>query len=902
MKTLLLLSSLLFCSTYYVASNGDDSRSALVAGNPLTPWKTLSKISSTAFAPGDTILFKRGDTWEGTLTISSSGTAGNKITYGAYGTGANPSIQGKVAITGSWVNSGNGIYQTDFTGSIAALFINGRQLTLARYPNNGYLTIKDTINSTTLTCDELNSANWVGGMIHVKTDRWSLISKSITASSSSAKTLTINSAPTYGLKPQWGFFINNSLAALDTAGEWYQDYTSHKIYVKLEGNVAPSGIIEGVFYDRGIISGGKSNFTIQDLSISGYRNTCISINSGSNITVSRNKISSAIYACLLVDGTSSNLTISNNSIEGSISYGMLFNASNSSITGNIIRNIAILANFDAAGFGENCCSGLAIELRGSGTTLRENRIDSIGYIGVRVSNANCILEYNHITNCCLTKDDGAGIYAGWQATRTETGAAGTIIRKNIVTHTRSSIEGTPNKDYKPGEGIYIDDRGHDITIEDNTTAHCANNGIFLHNAKNIIVRRNNCFNNASSQIKFSEDAIVGSGYMENNRVTSNTFYSCNELQSSMLTSAAYTDTFLAYTDSNRYCNPYTDVVIRFNGSAYSLDSWSQTKMLDAHSSLTSISLPQFHVLDTTGINLINNGTFTSGISNWSSWPSAVSLSWDNNNKLDGGSMKVVYRNDSASSTGLVYPSAIFALTQGQYYLFSFTAISNKAATISATIREGHSPWKTLGLSKPYAINTVRSDFTSLFNATGTDNQCRVDFGNTKADSLYWLDNVSILPVAVTTLDPLKQSLLFHNPTMRDSSISLSGNGYKDINGLSVSGSILLKPFTSAILIADTAFATNMENQLLTKGPLPFTSTLTNNESAVKLSLSVNIPGRISIKLYNIKGQIISTVLNCDISVGSYQFTTNVADYAQGVLFLRIVSEYYSITKRICLVR
>lgn len=92
---LLLLVSLLFSpslgygTNYYIKNGGNDSNTGL---SDAQAWETLAKISGRAFSAGDSILFKRGSTWVGKLTITSSGTSGNNIVYGAYGTGAKPYI------------------------------------------------------------------------------------------------------------------------------------------------------------------------------------------------------------------------------------------------------------------------------------------------------------------------------------------------------------------------------------------------------------------------------------------------------------------------------------------------------------------------------------------------------------------------------------------------------------------------------------------------------------------------------------------------------------------------------------------------------------------------------------------------------------------------------------------
>lgn len=90
--------------TYYIDSiNGNDSYDGLsstVSGNS-GPWKTISKISSRTYSPGDRILFKKGCTFTGTLTAKGSGTELNPIIIGSYGTGNLPVINGNGATNGA---------------------------------------------------------------------------------------------------------------------------------------------------------------------------------------------------------------------------------------------------------------------------------------------------------------------------------------------------------------------------------------------------------------------------------------------------------------------------------------------------------------------------------------------------------------------------------------------------------------------------------------------------------------------------------------------------------------------------------------------------------------------------------------------------------------------------------
>jgi len=98
------LFSNLDAAVYYVDSqNGNDSNSGLSASSA---WKTIAKVNSAKFLPGDNILFKSGSVWREQLNVLSSGLAGVPVTFGSYGTGSKPVISGSNLQTGFVVHSG----------------------------------------------------------------------------------------------------------------------------------------------------------------------------------------------------------------------------------------------------------------------------------------------------------------------------------------------------------------------------------------------------------------------------------------------------------------------------------------------------------------------------------------------------------------------------------------------------------------------------------------------------------------------------------------------------------------------------------------------------------------------------------------------------------------------------
>ena len=75
--------------TYFVSADGSDSASGLSVAEA---WKTLDKVNSMTFQPGDKILLKSGDTWYGQLFLKGSGSEGSPIILSSYGGDARPVI------------------------------------------------------------------------------------------------------------------------------------------------------------------------------------------------------------------------------------------------------------------------------------------------------------------------------------------------------------------------------------------------------------------------------------------------------------------------------------------------------------------------------------------------------------------------------------------------------------------------------------------------------------------------------------------------------------------------------------------------------------------------------------------------------------------------------------------
>jgi len=78
-------------TTYFLSADGNDDNDGTSLG---TPWQSLLKLNNTVLKAGDSVSFRRGDTWTGGVVINQSGTADAAITLNSYGAGSAPTVTG----------------------------------------------------------------------------------------------------------------------------------------------------------------------------------------------------------------------------------------------------------------------------------------------------------------------------------------------------------------------------------------------------------------------------------------------------------------------------------------------------------------------------------------------------------------------------------------------------------------------------------------------------------------------------------------------------------------------------------------------------------------------------------------------------------------------------------------
>jgi hypothetical protein len=220
-------------ATYYVANAGNDACSgtaSTIAASGTCAWKTLAKVNASTFSPGDTILLNKGDSWNESLVVPSSGSAGSPITFGAYGTGTQPTLTGLTTLGNSWVNMGGNVWRYDVSAfpastTIRYLLLNGANMNMTRspvrYANSG--TTSGFTDSTLGGAD----GDYVGSEVLMRSTSFTWDIRTVTAYTASTGQVSFSPNNSYGLKTTGdsvgGYFFQNSLKVLQqhaTQNEW----------------------------------------------------------------------------------------------------------------------------------------------------------------------------------------------------------------------------------------------------------------------------------------------------------------------------------------------------------------------------------------------------------------------------------------------------------------------------------------------------------------------------------------------------------------------------------------------------------------------------------------------------------------------------------------------------------
>jgi hypothetical protein len=537
-------------STYYIAANGNDAANGKTTA---TAWKTLNKVNAQVFNTGDSILFRRGDTFNGKILIKHTA----NLYIDAYGTGAKPVISGSALINTTWtVYSGN-IWQTTFSSGspaeIRSLIKGSSLLPISRFPNpnvnNGYLNFESFSGNTQITDNELSgSPNWTGAEFVLRSYPFRLIRTTVTTHS--GNTITFPDPVDTGIKNGFGYFFVNDLKAIDQEGEWAYKPSTGTIYVFASSD--PNSNYYSFAKEDIVVQADTVNqLVIKNLDIKYAGKLALLLNKTTGAMIDGVDISYSGGDGIVL-GNSNQATIQNSSVSH-VNWSGIYSQANSD---HITISHNDIADIGDAAYGKGK-TFTGIDCNSANSIVSYNKVVKTGYSGIISAGVNNLIKRNVIDSVVLLLNDNGGIYTNDNINKTN----GTLIEENIITNSIGEYLGAPVASL--ASGIYLDNLSEGITVSNNTVAFVNGYGLYGH----LLQGGNKFYDNTSFQSALSEmrlhvpASVPETDVRGNILVTNDPAVTHNVLLGNI---PDYTYAEIGVFAANYVINPFNDKTIRFN--------------------------------------------------------------------------------------------------------------------------------------------------------------------------------------------------------------------------------------------------------------------------------------------------------------------------------------------------
>ena len=805
---LLVCSSVTFGqTTYYVAGNGSDNNDGRSAGSPFL---SLNKVNGLTLQPGDQVLFRRGDTFRGTLQIRQSGNAGQPIVVDAFGSGNKPVLAGS-AVVNNWNSVGTNLWQASASflgGQVTGVYRNGITLPLGRYPNlsapnRGYLTIKSHNGTGQFTGVENVPINFTGGEVVDRPVQWILNRSLITGQN--GNTFSANESGNYSYGDGWGYFIQNHPATLDQTGEWY--YNPNNKTLLLYSDADPNGqTITATANSEAVRIVNVNNITLRNVAITQSIYTNLLLENATNITVTGNDITQAGEDGLTARGSGNTILVENNLIAEVNNNGVNISGyQNFTFRGNTLQRIGLVPGRGKSNDGTYIGFNAVLT---NNVTVENNVVDQVGYNGINFTEGTT-LRRNRVSNFCLTKSDGGGFYI-WNGNRQSMNNV--HILNNISFNGIGAPEGTPGGNYSGANGFFLDDCTTNVDIRDNTAFNCRGLGFFLHGSINAQFVNNTSYNNGEAQLAVNSRS--GGCSPSNNTIQNNILVSRLPGQSVTKYETHLNDLAnFGQFDNNVYARPFDDqfkIRIAYNngsgvvGNDLLLSQWQSQYAKDPNSLNSPITYKPFLVTGSGQLKL--NSTFVSNSEGWDVWSPYGNgrVTWDNGNRLDGGSVSIGFPSGSGQANSYLLASkSVGSISQNQVYLLTFDAIaSGSGKRVEVFLRQKTGSYNDLADRSVILVSNTRQHYELSYTANANEGDAIAALQVTEDGQTTWIDNVQLQPATRTAQNPDDFIRLEYNDTNSDKTIALGSTTYRDGRNRVYTNQVTLSPFTSVVLFKD----------------------------------------------------------------------------------------------------
>ena len=378
------------------------------------------------------------------------------------------------------------------------LFASGRDMTIARYPNAGWIQIPQVVDRGVKPIDR-KTGEWEhgykGGVFTYEGDepaRWDVAkgvymkgfwchdwcSETLRVASidTAKKQITSEGVHTYGIgnSSKWHtakrrYYVYNLLEELDAPGEWFLDRETRLLYFyPIDGKFDDVAL---AIQKKPLISlGGVTNVTLKGLSFKYTSGLALEVAYSQGVTFDNVEVSYVSQTGIKFwdcrDCVVSNCRLWQIGGMGLQIHGgdrKTLTPSGNRVTGCEIHHCARLSRI----------SGPCLNFSGCGNRIDHNSFHDTPYIAVTYGGNDNVFEYNDVACAMMESGDGGGVYTG-----RDWGSQGNVIRYNYFHHFGADgvawrkAQGVP-PEYEPLKesvmvmGLYLDDCDSGDTVYGN---------------------------------------------------------------------------------------------------------------------------------------------------------------------------------------------------------------------------------------------------------------------------------------------------------------------------------------------------------------------------------------------------------------------------------------------------
>src|SRR3989339_414710 len=481
--------SVLNATVYYVAMTGNDTNNGTSLS---TAFKTIQKAANIMVA-GDTCYVRQG-TYRETVTPTNSGNSTNPIRFYVYNN-ESVTVSGADIFNVTWSVHFGSIYKASTNLSFIQLFVDGKMMNEARWPNAVVDDLmhmpRGTTDSgsdvSTIVDSDLPAGDWNNAYVQLMFEYWGYI-KRVTNYQAGSQ-FNFDTALPGGYGPRAGsskYYLFGKLIAMDTATEWYLDNPADIVYLWTPDSLSPSQhSVEIKQRDYAFNLSNKSYIELKGFNLFAC---AVNMSNSQHCTVDSFNVKYGDHNSVHNDGygaiyQSKNIMSGsynewkNSTIAFSAHAGILVYGSYNKVTNCVIHDIGYLPTTSAA-------IATPSSSNNSNQNFSYNTIYNCGYIGVMFYTATKYnIQYNDISNVNLLCNDGGVLYTY------QSDGGGTVISHNW-THDNSG---------NLGIGIYLDNGSANFIVHHNVSWNNEDSGIRLNlDSTNNLIYNNTILNNGNS--------------------------------------------------------------------------------------------------------------------------------------------------------------------------------------------------------------------------------------------------------------------------------------------------------------------------------------------------------------------------------------------------------------------